>query len=94
MEVLVRRFSLVALVVTLCVTSLLSQTAMTPQPKIDRKSAALDALIAPDSTFEKLSDGHKWTEGPVWSSRGNFLLWSDIPNNVVHKWQAGSTVSE
>jgi gluconolactonase len=89
-----RRFSYVALIVALAATPLLSQTAMTPQPTIERKSPALDALIATDAKFEKLSDGHKWVEGPVWSTRGGFLLWSDIPNNVVHKWQPGSAVSE
>jgi gluconolactonase len=95
MEVHVRRrFSFVALVVVLAATRLLSQTAMTPQPTIDRKSPALDDLLAADAKFEKLSDGHKWVEGPVWSTRGGFLLWSDIPNNVVHKWQPGGAVSE
>jgi len=92
----VSRLSAALLIVALAVTPLLSQTqtAMTPQPTIERKSPALDALIAPDAKFEKLSDGHKWTEGPVWSSRGGFLLWSDIPNNVVHKWQPGAAVTE
>ena len=95
MEVHVRRrFSFVALVVVLAATRLLSQTAMTPQPTIDRKSPALDDLLAADAKFEKLSDGQKWVEGPVWSTRGGFLLWSDIPNNVVHKWQPGGAVSE
>jgi gluconolactonase len=90
----VSRLSVALLIVALAATPLLSQTAMTPQPTIERKSPALDALIAPDAKFEKLSDGHKWTEGPVWSSRGGFLLWSDIPNNVVHKWQPGAAVTE
>jgi gluconolactonase len=90
----VSRFPLVTFIVAVAATPLLSQTAMTPQPTIDRKSPALDALLAADAKFEKLSDGHKWTEGPVWSSRGGFLLWSDIPNNVVHKWQPGGAVTE
>jgi len=64
------------------------------QPTIDRKSPKLDALIAQDASFEKLSDGHKWVEGPVWSSRGGFLLYSDIPNNVIQKWEPGKGVSE
>ena len=88
------RLSVALLIAALAVAPLFSQTAMTPQPKIDRKSPALDALIASDATFEKLSDGHKWTEGPVWSSRGGFLLWSDIPNNVVQQVAAGGSVTE
>jgi len=27
-----------------------------------------------------------WAEGPAWSSRGNYLVWSDIPANVQYRW--------
>ena len=27
-----------------------------------------------------------WAEGPVWSSVGKYLLWSDIPNNIQLRW--------
>ena len=27
-----------------------------------------------------------WAEGPVWSSVGKYLLWSDIPNNRQLRW--------
>ncbi len=57
-----------------------------PGPKIERKSPKLDALIATDATFEKLGDGYSWVEGPVWNTKGGFLLFSDIPNNVIQKW--------
>jgi gluconolactonase len=29
----------------------------------------------------------RWTEGPVWFGDGRFLLWSDIPNNRIMKWE-------
>lgn len=63
-------------------------------PKIVRLAAGLDALLAADAAFEKLTDGHKWIEGPVWSRRGGFLLFSDIPNNVVLKWTPDGSVTE
>ena len=68
--------------------------AQIPTPTIEKKSPALDGLIAPDATFEKLGEGFKWVEGPVWSKRGGFLLFSDIPNNVVNKWQQGGSIIE
>jgi gluconolactonase len=37
--------------------------------------------------------GFAWTEGPVWVKKGGFLLFSDIPNNRVLKWQPGKGVS-
>jgi len=29
----------------------------------------------------------RWSEGPVWFGDGRFLLWSDIPNNRIMKWE-------
>ena len=27
-----------------------------------------------------------WAEGPAWSGWGNFLVWSDIPNDLQYRW--------
>ena len=27
-----------------------------------------------------------WAEGPAWNAQGNYLLWSDIPNNRQLRW--------
>ncbi len=27
-----------------------------------------------------------WAEGPAWNAVGKYLLWSDIPNDVQHRW--------
>jgi gluconolactonase len=37
-----------------------------------------------DVKVERVSGGHKFTEGPVWSKEG-FLLFSDIPENLIYK---------
>jgi gluconolactonase len=43
---------------------------------------------------ERLYTGCRWAEGPVWFGDGRYLLWSDIPNNRVLKWEeATGTVS-
>jgi gluconolactonase len=36
---------------------------------------------------EKIASGMRWCEGPVWFGDGRFLLWSDIPNNRIMKWE-------
>ncbi len=28
----------------------------------------------------------RWSEGPVWFGDGRYLLWSDIPNNRIMRW--------
>ena len=35
---------------------------------------------------EKLYTGCRWSEGPVYFADGRFLLWSDIPNNRIMRW--------
>ena len=36
---------------------------------------------------ERIASGMRWTEGPVWFGDGRYLLWSDIPNNRIMKWE-------
>jgi gluconolactonase len=58
----------------------------TPARSIDRKDAALDALLPKDAKIEELAGGFDWSEGPVWSKAEGHLLFSDIPKNMVWKW--------
>ncbi len=36
---------------------------------------------------ERIASGMRWCEGPVWVGDGRYLLWSDIPNNRIMKWE-------
>ena len=29
----------------------------------------------------------RWAEGPAWSGQGQYLMWSDIPNDRLLRWQ-------
>lgn len=51
-------------------------------------------LVAKDAEIEVLSSGFLWAEGPVWVPEkdheyGGHILFSDIPNNRVVKWEEG-----
>ena len=35
---------------------------------------------------ERLWTGARWSEGPVWFAAGRYLLWSDIPNNRILRY--------
>lgn len=35
---------------------------------------------------ERIATGMRWCEGPVWFGDGRYLLWSDIPNNRIMRW--------
>lgn len=48
--------------------------------------ARMRDLVLPTARLERLSTGHLWAEGPVWHPAGEFLLWSDIPQNRIYQW--------
>ncbi|MEL6646121.1 MAG: SMP-30/gluconolactonase/LRE family protein [Pseudomonadota bacterium] len=35
---------------------------------------------------ERLWTGARWSEGPAWFAAGRYLVWSDIPNNRILRW--------
>lgn len=78
-----------------CAAPLLMHAAQ-PMPtfngRIDRRDPALDKLIAPGATIEKLAEGFTWSEGPVWFN--GTVLFSDVPENVVYQWKPGATRAE
>jgi gluconolactonase len=48
-----------------------------------------------NAAIERLYTGCRWAEGPVWFGDGRYVLWSDIPNNRILKWEeATGAVSE
>ncbi|MBW8241380.1 SMP-30/gluconolactonase/LRE family protein [Muricauda oceani] len=61
-------------------------------------------LVALDDTFynyidknakvEVLAEGFIWSEGPVWVKEGEFLLFSDAPQNTIFKWKEREGLSE
>jgi gluconolactonase len=40
-----------------------------------------------NAKVEQIATGMRWCEGPVWFGDGRFLLWSDIPNNCIVRWE-------
>jgi gluconolactonase len=63
--------------------------ALTPSEvnvEVVRKDPAIDAIVGPNPKIFKLADGFKFTEGPVWDRKGNYLLFSDPNNNTIYKY--------
>jgi gluconolactonase len=55
---------------------------------------ALGDIVPDDYFIEKLAGEMGFTEGPVWVREGSYLLFSDIPGNVINKWTPGGAVTE
>jgi gluconolactonase len=59
---------------------------------IERLDPALDTVLAENAKVERVANGFKWTEGPVWV-RGGHLLFAEIPSNSIMKWTRDGKVS-
>ena len=46
-------------------------------------------LILGNAWVEKIYTGTLWAEGPVYFADGDYLVWSDIPNNRMLRWAGG-----
>lgn len=60
---------------------------------IERLDPRLDKMLSQSAQMEKFAEGLDWSEGPVWDVKNNCLYFSDVPQNVVYKWD-GKQVSE
>ena len=57
-----------------------------PDPCIEVLDERFLPLRLLSGTVEQLATGFYWAEGPVWFGDGRFLLFSDIPNNRILRW--------
>src|SRR6185312_261104 len=57
-----------------------------PDPAIRALDPAFDKYRIQLGAVERLATGCRWSEGPVWFGDGRFVLWSDIPNNRIMRW--------
>jgi gluconolactonase len=57
-----------------------------PDPAVEVLHDSFLALRLYSATVERLATGLRWAEGPQWFGDGRFLLFSDIPNNRILRW--------
>ncbi|WP_406856911.1 SMP-30/gluconolactonase/LRE family protein [Alsobacter sp. KACC 23698] len=61
-----------------------------PKPIIDPPYEVLDprakGLFNKTAKLERLYDGCRWAEGPAYFPAGRYLVWSDIPNNRMMRY--------
>jgi gluconolactonase len=57
-----------------------------PDPRIRVLDESFVSLRLLSGTVEQVATGFYWAEGPQWFGDGRFLLFSDIPNNRIMRW--------
>jgi gluconolactonase len=64
-----------------------------PDPSVEVLDDAFRELRLYSASVEQLFTGCRWAEGPVWFGDGRYLLFSDIPNNRILRWDDASGVT-
>ena len=64
-----------------------------PDPAIVTLDPSFDRYRLPLAKVERIAAGCRWAEGPVWLGDTRSLVWSDIPNNRMLRWdeETGAT---
>jgi len=59
-----------------------------PDARLLTHDARGKKLMLGNSPIQRLYHSKQmlWAEGPAWNGSGRYLVWSDIPNNVQHRW--------
>ena len=60
---------------------------------VERLSPEINKLIDSKAKIEILAEGFEWSEGPIWSTKLNSLLFSDVPNNVIYIWNENNGIN-
>ena len=89
---MIKRFGWLLAVVVIAACS--KKTEYRTLGSIEVFDPALGTLIDTTAVPEILGEGYAWSEGPVWVSAHNMLLFSDIPNNAIMKWTEREGVVE
>ncbi len=65
-----------------------------PGDFIETRDPRFSRLIHGNAGLEKLWTGGRWAEGPAYFPAGRYLIWSDIPNDRLMRWdETDGTVS-
>ena len=69
------------------------QPAAYPDPAVQILHPSFAKYRVTLAAVERLATGCRWAEGPVWFGDGRYLLWSDIPNDRILRWdeETGAT---
>jgi gluconolactonase len=57
-----------------------------PDPDVVTLEKEFSKYRVGSAVIERVCTGFRWAEGPAWNGAGNYLVWSDIPNNRQMRW--------
>jgi len=59
---------------------------MALEPVQQSYDARFNGLVNPNARLDRLYTGCRWAEGPAYFAAGRYLIWSDIPNDRIMRF--------
>lgn len=59
---------------------------MTHESCFEHLDDRFDVCVKGSARVERLTGGCRWAEGPAYFPAGRYVIWSDIPNDRIMKW--------
>ena len=63
-----------------------------PDPAVRVLDPGFERYCLGNAAVERIATGMRWAEGPVWFGDHHALVWSDIPNNRLCRWDEATGV--
>ncbi len=57
-----------------------------PDPRIRAVDPAFGAMVPRSTSVERIATGCRWVEGPVWFGDHRALVWSDVADDRMYRW--------
>jgi gluconolactonase len=67
-------------------TSLALSANSLPEQPVLSLNPAMQQVVASDARLEVLAEGFSWSEGPIAEPDSGDILFSDVPENTVYRW--------
>ncbi|MET0654817.1 MAG: SMP-30/gluconolactonase/LRE family protein [Pseudoxanthomonas sp.] len=75
-----------ALLLAACAADGAPKQSFTSVGHLTAFDASFDQIVASDARIEKIAEGFTWAEGPTWVRDGQYLLFTDVPENAMYRW--------
>src|SRR6267154_4381296 len=60
---------------------------------VEIRDPRFTSVVGAEVQFDKIATGFRFTEGPLWHPKADYLLFSDIPGDQLHRWSTTGGVS-
>jgi len=72
-----------------------AQPSISPDPDVLRIDPGFNNFLISQEVIHRVATGFHFTEGPAWSSEGQYAIFSDVKNDTIYRyvWETGGVTA-